>query len=248
VHSLLSRKWWAIALSVFAMLVMLANYALDLIGLPWNWLSLARFTAIFFVMALMYLFGNSKYGSMWRRLWRRFPTLNEKLFPDLNGIWIGTTSSNWPIIKKMKDPSIKNESSKKQEGDTLGLQENTIVIEIKASLISIKISSYLESTDGESYSLTASARSCTNSEMIYLDYIYLQSTPDPAACDEGLHMGAASLCFDPNDKNTLSGTYWTRRSWRQGLNTAGKIYLTRIHDIMPSNKKLKHLASEHKKQ
>src|SRR5690554_6322178 len=124
-HSILSRKWWAIALSVFAMLVMLANYALDFIGLPWSWLSLARLTAICFVMALLYLFGNSRYGSAWRRLWRRFPILNEKLFPDLNGVWIGTTSSNWPIIKKMNESSINHEGCRKKDIDKTDLQENT---------------------------------------------------------------------------------------------------------------------------
>jgi hypothetical protein len=42
----------------------------------------------------------------WRPLWRRFPLLQRKMFPDLNGSWKGTLTSTWvdPTTGSSKPP------------------------------------------------------------------------------------------------------------------------------------------------
>jgi hypothetical protein len=34
-------------------------------------------------------------GAVWRRLWKRFPIIGRKLFPDLTGTWAGELVSTW---------------------------------------------------------------------------------------------------------------------------------------------------------
>jgi hypothetical protein len=43
---------------------------------------------------------------VWRPLWRRFPLLQRKTFPDLNGTWKGTLTSTWvdPATGSPKPP------------------------------------------------------------------------------------------------------------------------------------------------
>ena len=44
---------------------------------------------------------------------------------------------------------------------------------------------------------------------------------------EALHLGSAYLILDM-EADTLKGEYWTKRSWRSGLNTAGMLEVTRV--------------------
>lgn len=55
------------------------------------------------------------YWAPWRVVWRIAPRLNTYLFPDLNGIWTGTTRSNWPTIEKLVDTAQSTNQFKEKE-------------------------------------------------------------------------------------------------------------------------------------
>jgi hypothetical protein len=74
----------------------------------------------------------------------------------------------------------------------------------------------------------------------------MQQTPHPAATDEETHLGAADLALTADDHSKAEGTYWTRRSWRTGRNTAGKLELTRRSQSIDKQKTLQQYAAEHK--
>jgi len=73
--------------------------------------------------------------------------------------------------------------------------------------------------------------------------VYAQSVPDPAITDEESHLGAADVEFEPDDLTRAEGVYWTRRQWRLGLNTAGKLTLRRLSERSPQ-KTLREYAAE----
>jgi len=83
-------------------------------------------------------------------------------------------------------------------------------------------------TQGESRSLFASLELEPEDREFQLIYLYQQFTPDPLPTDEELHVGAAALRIRDNGELTLDGSYWTRRKWREGLNTAGQIDVKRV--------------------
>jgi hypothetical protein len=63
---------------------------------------------------------------------------------------------------------------------------------------------------------------------VTLHYLYKNTTNVPKATDSDSHDGAANLCVEwRGDDIWLEGVYWTNRNWHLGLNTAGKITLTR---------------------
>jgi hypothetical protein len=59
-------------------------------------------------------------------------------------------------------------------------------------------------------------------------------------------MGAADVQIDPDDLTKIEGVYWTRRSWKQGLNTAGRICLRRLEARKDPRKALREYAAEEK--
>lgn len=60
-----------------------------------------------------------------------------------------------------------------------------------------------------------------------LFYVYEQTDADPVALtDVSEHLGAGRLRYD-TAKDQLLGEYWTQRSEKAGLNTAGRIILVR---------------------
>lgn len=66
-----------------------------------------------------------------------------------------------------------------------------------------------------------------------------------AATDEETHLGAADLALT-EDYSRAEGTYWTRRSWRTGRNTAGTLDLARLSQRIDPRKTLRQHAAEHK--
>lgn len=181
-------------------------------------------------IGLTAIFGpTDKRWSVWRLLWRTFPALNRKFFPDLNGLWEGTTSSNWPSISKMLDLAKGDGGLDQAELSTVPLKQDALSMTITASLFSFRIGAELSATGGKSHSLTERVSEDKRSGKLELYYVYRQDTPEPVLTDEDSHLGAACLTIDLNNA-TLAGAYWTKRSWRSGLNTAGRIEVKRISD------------------
>jgi len=196
---------------------------------PTNGLTWWRFmssTVSYWSITLFVLFGFSHRWAPWRLAWRLFPVLNDLIFPDFNGVWRGTTRSNWPRIDAMRQAAKESGGLDLDELPAIDLREDPIEITITASLFSFRIVAKLAGTDSTSYSLGERVTRDERRAQFELSYIYRQSTPEPAATDESSHEGAATLDFD-RKACTLSGHYWTRRNWKTGYNTAGRLLLTR---------------------
>lgn len=230
---------WNALLFVYGLTVLAALWVMDFIGGETSEITLIRYLGLIIFFLFSYWLGASYYYSGWRMLWRKIPVLNEWLFPDLNGIWYGNTQSNWSVIKKLKDASMSAKAINHDELNQTQLQIDPIVMHIKASLFSIKVFAKLSNTDGESYSTTASVNRHSESESVFLSYVYVQSTPLPDSTDEGDHTGAAELKWNKCLPDELNGVYWNRRSWKTGLNTAGLLNLKKVENKLEKGKCLK---------
>jgi hypothetical protein len=198
-------------------------------GLPSTGTELVRLLSsalTIFGLVLLIVGGSSKRRSPWRWLWKRFPVLNDKLFPDLNGLWVGTTSSNWPVIETMMKAAEATGGVDLKQLDAIALRQDDITVTITASFFSFRVSAQLHGTDSKSHSLTERVCREKRRDTFELYYVYRQDTPSPQRTDEGSHLGAAALDIDLENW-CLEGPYWTKRSWRQGLNTAGIIKVAR---------------------
>lgn len=198
-------------------------------GLPVTaseWLRLASSSVAIFAIVMIIVGGSNGKYSPWRLIWRLFPFLNETVFPDLNGNWVGTTCSNWPLIEAQRNAALARGGLKQATLDQIALQEDAVVVQIRASLFKLQISAELSRTGSKSYSLSQRVIRDDRRDVFELSYVYRQDTPEPVMTDESAHLGAAALDFDPK-QDRLRGCYWTTRSWRQGLNTAGRLNLRR---------------------
>lgn len=216
-----------------------------MVGLEITDRSLVRYLPLVLLGLLASIFGPTGYWAPWRIAWRLIPRLNG-WFPDLNGVWIGTTGSNWPTIKKMLEAAQAQSAIEQIELHSTAEQRDAIAVQITASLFTLKIAAGLSSTDGQSYSIAAKPRRDQHSGRLHLSYVYEQTTPDHAITDEERHMGAANLVFDADDLEVAEGVYWTRRSWKTGLNTASRLSLRRVAAFKEKGKPLRLLAAEEK--
>lgn len=209
---------------------------------------IVRYVPVIILSGLGLVFGFSAYWAPWRWLWRRIPALNRGVFPDLNGVWVGTTASNWPTIEKMRNAASADHAIDLAELYETPERHDAIALEITASLYAFRVETGLSSMDATSYSITAKPWKCQHTPRIHLAYVYEQETKDPSATDEERHMGAADLVYDPQNPDELEGVYWTRRSWITGLNTAGRLRLRRIAASKAPSKSLRQYAREEKEK
>ena len=219
--------------------VILLPYATFIIFLMWvtdggtsSWLVLRTlgFLTSAFALVLYLLLGMSWYWSPWRILWRRFPTLNKWLYPDLNGVWFGTTNSNWPVISKLREGADQGNKIDLSELAKVELLKGDIAMHVRASFFGISIRSKLQDTGGDSKTFVARAEKSSEPPEFTLSYLYRQTTPEPQSPDEESHVGAATLEVRPGKQSLMEGHYWTRRKWREGLNTAGIIRVKQLTD------------------
>lgn len=175
----------------------------------------------------LFAFGSgSQAWRPWRVVWR-IPGVQQMLFPDLNGVWRGNTRSNWPSVKAMLD-AYEGVAVPRHSGplDQVPLKEDAIELKITASFFRLRVEAELGATNATSHSISARVEWDDHLERFELSYVYNQKTPSPESTDEWLHPGAARLVLDM-DTDGLAGEYWTRRTWRSGLNTAGMISVSR---------------------
>jgi len=240
---------WKTLSTALVVLVCMAVYADDLgdwFGVAISDTLVIRTLPIIALTVLGVFFGFTATWSPWRLTWRCLPFLNKTAFPDLNGVWVGTTASNWPTIEKMVSSAEGKGGLAKQElFDTLE-RHDAIAMEITASLFSLRLETGLSSKDATSYSITAKPWKCHHTPRIHLAYVYEQETKDPSVTDEERHMGAADVLFEPQAPDELNGVYWTRRSWVTGLNTAGRLQLRRVARSKDAKKSLRDYALEEK--
>lgn len=179
-------------------------------------------------MALLVLFGSSGKIAPWRMIWWCIPPINRWVFPDLNGKWTGTLDSNWSVIEAMLLAAItKNKKIEQDDLPEIPLKPIAIELQITASLFTFRVEAKVTGVNGTSYSLTERIQKHERRDCFELFYVYLQKTPQPVATDEELHAGSARLDIDTKTW-AMNGEYWTRRSWRSGLNTAGLLSVSRV--------------------
>lgn len=133
----------------------------------------------------------------WRRLWRRFPALNDHLFPDWNGTWDVEIHWQW----------------EEKEGTVCGKAE------VKQTLL--KVSVNLQSERSYSETLSVVPKKHPESARPYLHYLYEAKPTQGYQNDNPAHMGAAILGPDLNNNDVLRGNYFTDRS------TSGHYVMTR---------------------
>jgi hypothetical protein len=177
-------------------------------------------------LLLLVVFAPTGRLSLWRAIWRMVPALNEVIFPDLNGTWEGTQESNWSKIDAMRKAACQKGAAAADFVDDVALLHLPITLEIKASLFELHVFAILPTTD--STSVSAASRLIRSQDGRYiLYYVFTQETGLISSTDESVHDGAARLVYYP-DQLELSGTYWTKRMWQAGLNTAGRLKMIRI--------------------
>jgi hypothetical protein len=209
-------------LAVFAVLIL----CLDVPAGSAEWIKRFSLTVTLASVLVAAVFGpTSPRWALWRWVWRLFPVLNEKLFPDLNGTWVGKGKSNWSRVKFLRDAACRSQKIDPEKIDEIALQDFDIALSIRASLFDLKILAKLGNTRSRSYSKSARVSKGAD-DQFRLDYSYDQETRDVASLDESGHEGAASLLVE-NCNARLVGKYWTRRMWHVGLNTAGIFDLTK---------------------
>ena len=200
------------------------------------------------LVALMaMIFGSAGPWAPWRRIWRVLPFLNRALFPDLNGVWVGFTRSNWPKIKKMLDAAQANKGITQNELQMTSEQTDAMAVEIKATLFKVQITAGLSETEGRAHSIIVRPRKDSHGN-IHLTYVYAQDSPDPASTDAETHFGAADLEIEIDNLERAEGVYWTRRNWKMGLNTAGRLELKRIKVWKDKGKSLREYAAKERER
>lgn len=244
-YPLLPWKWLGGALTLVTMLAVYADDVQRLTGVPIPNHLVIRYLPLGFLLLLGGFFGPTGYWAPWRILWRLIPKLND-LFPDLNGVWIGSTSSNWPTIKRLFEVAQSDDRTTEQELHDLPEQRDAMAVRFTNSLFKLQVRAGLSSTNGESFSITAKPWRDQHTRRIHLSYVCRQQTPNHAITDEEAHLGAADLELIAEDYRRAEGTYWTRRAWRTGRNTAGILELAMLTAKEDREKSLQQYALEHK--
>jgi hypothetical protein len=244
VYALLPWRWLGTGLTAVVVIAVYADEVARWVHIPISDSTLVRLIPLLALTVLGGVLGPTGYYAPWRILWRLCPPLNRWVFPDLNGVWVGSTKSNWPTIERMLQAAHAEEALAQAELAGVPPQEDAIAVEIKASLFAIRIYAALSSTEGTSHTLTARPRLDADSGRLHVTYVYEQSVPVPKMTDEGLHIGAADVQLDWDDPTAAEGVYWTQCRWSLGLNTAGRVSLRRIAPRRKSDKRLADYARE----
>ena len=244
-YALLPWKWFS---STLLVAIIAATIYVDnlfaWIGVPVPDTVIVRYFPVVLVVVFTGFFAPTGYWAPWRILWRTVPRLND-WFPDLNDIWVGTTSSNWPTIKVLVDTAQSTKQITEQELHDIPDQCDAMAAQITNSLFALRIDAYQCSTNGDSHSITALPWRNQLTKRIHISCVYRQSTPNPAWTDDETHLGAADLILVDDNFSKAEGTYWTRRAWRTGQNTAGTLCLKRKQARKDIGKSFKEHAVEY---
>ena len=242
-YRLIPWRWLGSALAAVVALAVYADEFRVMTGVVLPDHLVVRYLPLILVTLLTTIFGLAGRWAPWRWIWRILPFLNRVLFPDLNGVWLGSTRSNWPTIKKMLDAAQAHEGITQSERQLTPGQADAMAVEIKASLFKVQITAGLSATYGQSRSIIVRPWKDPH-DRVHLTYVYEQDTPDPPMTDVERHLGAADLVIDLDDHKKAEGIYWTRRNWGMGLNTAGRFELRRIKAWKVKGKSLRQYAAE----
>ena len=196
-------------------------------------LSLQAIVAIVDVLILTILTSNYCWRFIWNWTGPLGRWLSRLIYPDLNGTYDVVIESNWPIVKKMLDASRtkgKLFDPFSLDRPNVDLLELKLEAKIKQTWFAISMSIYSnddEAVIGRSKTLaTIPAKIGVEGEKVLI-YIFEQENKSRPPTDDPYHEGTGLLRIDPGNHRILIGEYWNNRAWHRGINTAGKIRLTR---------------------
>lgn len=186
------------------------------------------------VPTLLWLLVNALlWDPVWRFFWKKFPKLNELVFPDLNGVWEVELCSNWPRQAQMLDAAASADKMidmrRCNERELAPLTPIRLEAEIHQTWFGFEMLLYNPRSDtpidrSDTISVDPFARAGLRPAGIC--YFYKQVNATDNIADDSEFYGAARLEYDfKNDQ--LIGLAWTARMWRQAMNTAGAITFRR---------------------
>jgi hypothetical protein len=147
-------------------------------------------------------------SAVWRRLWKWFPILGRKLFPDLTGTWAGELVSTWTNL-----------------GTGQGIAPIPVTIWIRQGLFSTSIK--LRTGESTSYSTRCLIEAYPEAGRFRFWYSY-ENNPTAQRRDQSArHEGVAWLELDiDTDAEHLIGGYYTDRK------TSGDIAVRRVQTTL----------------
>ncbi|MFN3226607.1 MAG: hypothetical protein ACE360_10215 [Hyphomicrobiales bacterium] len=175
----------------------------------------------------------------WRILWKlpfAGKWLANHVFPDLNGKWVVTIQSNWPIVDQLKTAAASNEITFNPFDDKMpNLLEATFDVKIKQRWFRTDVDflpndqTPLLSSETISVEFFKAANGKKSVAWIFEQTNKQDNTQRLAVTDQPKFNGSAVLTVN-EDTTELQGQYWQNRSWDRGLNAAGLITLRRATD------------------
>lgn len=173
------------AQKIFSAIAILYAFAIALMIAIFELSGLNSVSAVFrgaFVLELLIL---SFFVFGWRRLWSKYPILNEWVYPDLNGEWSVSIHWNWEDNRGTK----------------------TAIAHIKQDFF--QLSMELITDESESETLMVKPKKDPESARPLIYYIYRNESAQGATNSRPPHKGAAILKLGLNDHNLLKGNYFT---------------------------------------
>lgn len=169
-------------------------------------------SSVIFGSGLLYLLGQTPAFAWLCRL-----PLVCKLFPPIDGEWDIHLDSNWGVMQKWLG-----------QGDGSALYTVPGKVRIKSRFFNVMMEFESLNKYSESKTITVSVRPSEQVGLFELNYMFINYTLIPASTDANTHNGAARIVVkQAGDDLFMEGTYFTDRKWTEGLNTAGKVTLTR---------------------
>jgi len=145
---------------------------------------------------------------VWRRLWKRFPLIGRKLFPDLTGTWAGALESTW------KNPETGQ-----------GIAPIAVTLWIRQGLFSTSIK--LRTGESTSYSTRCLLEADQEAGRFRFWYSYDNNPRAQYRNRSARHEGVAWLELDIDaDPERLIGCYYTDRK------TSGDIDIRRVRNTL----------------
>jgi len=173
------------------------------------------------------------FNPVWRFLWKKFPKLEQWIYPDLNGEWDVSLASNRSrteqILSAAKSGKMKFDIESCDESELAELLQLKLRATILQTWWKIEIRIWNPENDSPiKQSRSFAAYPIRKKGMLphRLSYLFEQLNETSKLADDGIFQGAASLEYDINERE-LIGLFWTARKWDRALNTAGRISYTR---------------------
>jgi len=173
----------------------------------------------------------------WRLLWKLpvlGPWLSNRFFPDLNGKWVVTIQSNWPILDGLQSAAANENTTFDLFTDEMpDLLVANFDVKIKQSWFRTDVEflpndkTPLLSSETISVEFFKSENGKKSIAWVYEQINKQDNAQRLAVTDQPKFHGSAILNVN-DDATELQGQYWQNRSWNRGLNAAGLIVLKRV--------------------